>query len=903
MVPLEDLAKLFGKKVEQYDEGLIIVSEDGKTFDTKRDAETLKTVRNLLIYEEPTREEIYSDYLENADGSHPRVLVPSQDVFGNLKSKLERDDTLQEWFQKLMAQADNTIRNAHIEYDIFNQNSQIQILRKFRTRAELLGMAYHLTGDEKYAAYLFGETQMAATVSNDWRKTGYLNAGTLMMGLGIAYDWLYDYMDEAQRAALRKEIITRHIMPGLEAHRGTLVAPDSSWTSVMSTTGWVTWNSNWNIICNSGMMVMASAMMEDEPELCKEIMDYGLKSLRYYTPAFYPDGAALESLGYLTVILSDFARLMSTMTLTYGTTYGILEAPGISQMPYVIAYLTGPVGINNFGDAGLSKSVQPAETMMFARLLGDRDLAQLRINEVERGVSVLETMDFLWYAPDSERGSVKLEQDRYFRVGETGSMRSSWADSNGMFLSYHAGDNAINHSHMDTGNFVLDAMGERWAIELGSDGLSYSMNPASGITSRWQLYYLRTEGHNTLTMKPGQDPGQEQTAFSPVTKFESREQGSYTIVDMTPAYASVAKKAHRGYMLHQSRRVATVRDEVELKSPSDIYWFMHTNADVEILEGGREAVLTQNGKKLYAKLESKQDVQFTVMDAKPFSTSPKLNFQAGTEGIRKLTVCAPSALKLEMSVSFTPLYEDGEKMAEILKIPALEKWSLSSKAAELPYLDGITLDGVPVEGFEQDCYTYEVGLPFYGDKIPVVAASGNKEISISQAEGINGEAMITVKDPVKQTGNRYYVNFYVKDITGEPENAEKLAPAALETNGALDAGNVKENAFDGDFNTRFSTGKLGDWLIADLGETKQIDYIGMAFFLGNERQASYEVFVSDDKENWTEVVPRASTSGTTLDFETKRIDSVNARYVKIVGYGTSAGVWFSPSEIAFYSRK
>ena len=261
MVPLEDLAKLFGKKVEQYDEGLIIVSEDGKTFDTKRDAETLKTVRNLLIYEEPTREEIYSDYLENADGSHPRVLVPSQDVFGNLKSKLERDDTLQEWFQKLMAQADNTIRNAHIEYDIFNQNSQIQILRKFRTRAELLGMAYHLTGDEKYAAYLFGETQMAATVSNDWRKTGYLNAGTLMMGLGIAYDWLYDYMDEAQRAALRKEIITRHIMPGLEAHRGTLVAPDSSWTSVMSTTGWVTWNSNWNIICNSGMMVMASAMM------------------------------------------------------------------------------------------------------------------------------------------------------------------------------------------------------------------------------------------------------------------------------------------------------------------------------------------------------------------------------------------------------------------------------------------------------------------------------------------------------------------------------------------------------------------------------------------------------------------------------------------------------------------
>ncbi len=905
LAAIDDILPIFGLKYETYADGLIIISKSGSGFNAEKDKKKLEELQDMLIYTKTDREGLKAAYKENTNGVHPRVLVPDSDVFKRIKTNMETDDSLKEMFKKLKLQGDSLINQPHTYYDGIPGLTQIQMFRKFRQYAELLGMLYNVTGDEKYAEWLLEETKIAARYDYDPRANGYLNAATLLMGLGIAYDWLFDYITEEDRNIIREDIINNWIMPGLEAHRGTLKPPSSSYVDVMGTVGWVTWNSNWNIICNAGLTVMATAMFDEETELSAEIIDYALKSLKYYIPDFYPDGAALESLGYLTVIVSDFGRLMTTLNTNFGTTYGILDAPGISQMPYVISYLTGPAGIFNFADAGESKSVQPAETMMYAHLLNDADLAGLRVNEVEKGVSMLETMDFIWNNVGMEKGSKELDADRYFRVGETGSMRGSWQDSGSMFLSYHAGDNIINHSHMDTGTFILDAMGERWAIDLGSDQLSYSLNPASGVTSRWQLYMLRTEGHNTLTINPDLDPGQILESFNPVIGFDMKNNGSYAIVDMTPAYAENAKKAHRGFMLSENRRVATVRDELELNAPSDVYWFMHTRADIELSEDGKEAYLTQNGKKLYVKLDAKKDLKFTVMDAVPFETSPKLNYQASTDGIRKLCVYAPSVMKLDMSVSFTPLYANGEKMAEIPKIGKLSKWNVKGGESTLPYVDEITVAGEAVKGFDKEVYTYDVELPFDIDAPPEIAAKGSHEITLTQAEGVNDEAIVAVKNAVLGTTNQYTLNFYTKSIIGEPEGAKRIIPVDVKAEGTytIDDTSRIEYMWDGNLDTRFSIGKLGDIITFDLGEEKQIDYIGISFYMGNQRQAFYELYTSNDNENWTKFIPKTGTSGTTLEIETSRINQTKARYFKFVCYGTTSGSWFSPSEIAFYQKQ
>ena len=46
-------------------------------------------------------------------------------------------------------------------------------------------------------------------------------------------------------------------------------------------------------------------------------------------------------------------------------------------------------------------------------------------------------------------------------------MRSSWTDKNAIYVGLKAGSAAVNHAHMDIGSFVMDAYGERWAMDLG----------------------------------------------------------------------------------------------------------------------------------------------------------------------------------------------------------------------------------------------------------------------------------------------------------------------------------------------------------------------------------------------------------------------------------------------------
>src|SRR5262249_18628872 len=44
--------------------------------------------------------------------------------------------------------------------------------------------------------------------------------------------------------------------------------------------------------------------------------------------------------------------------------------------------------------------------------------------------------------------------------------RTSWSDSNALFIALKGGTAALPHAHMDAGSFVLEADGVRWAVDL-----------------------------------------------------------------------------------------------------------------------------------------------------------------------------------------------------------------------------------------------------------------------------------------------------------------------------------------------------------------------------------------------------------------------------------------------------
>ena len=67
-----------------------------------------------------------------------------------------------------------------------------------------------------------------------------------------------------------------------------------------------------------------------------------------------------------------------------------------------------------------------------------------------------------------------------------------------MFLGAKAGYNKVNHGHLDLGNFEFDALGVRWARDLGSDdyNLPDYFSGSTQTSTRWTYYRLNSFSHN-----------------------------------------------------------------------------------------------------------------------------------------------------------------------------------------------------------------------------------------------------------------------------------------------------------------------------------------------------------------------------------------------------------------------
>lgn len=249
-------------------------------------------------------------------------------------------------------------------------------------------------------------------------------------------------------------------------------------------------------------------------------------------------------------------------------------------------------------------------------------------------------------------------------------MRSAWDDRSAVFVGFKAGDNKVNHSNLDLGTFVLDAAGVRWAMDLGAD--NYNL-PGYFGAQRWSYYRLRTEGHNTLVLNPSAEPDQDPKAAAGITRFKSEAERSFALTDLTPAYTQHARKVQRGLALLRRQQVL-VQDELQADKPAEVWWFMHTQAQVKLSADGATATLTQGKKQLQARLLSPPGAGFTVMEAQPLPTSPHPDRQAKNEGIRKLAVQLKQVSNLRLAVLLTPAPEGETAPPSPPEVVPLAQW-------------------------------------------------------------------------------------------------------------------------------------------------------------------------------------------------------------------------------------
>ena len=111
--------------------------------------------------------------------------------------------------------------------------------------------------------------------------------------------------------------------------------------------------------------------------------------------------------------------------------------------------------------------------------------------------------------------------------------------------------------------------------------------------------------------------------------------------------------------------------------------------------------------------------------------------------------------------------------------------------------------------------------------------------------------------------------------------------------------NIPGNTLDGDLQTRWSAEGDGQWILYDLDTLVWLRSVSVAFFMGDSRYAYFAIEISVDGVTFERVYDGTS-SGTTLQLQEFVLgDTLQARYVRIVGYGNSQNKWNSITEVSF----
>jgi hypothetical protein len=599
----------------------------------------------------PPQEEV----LNTLRHDHPRVML-YQNSFDKVRTAISADPLLAGWHKDLIASADAILEEPPSEYVLPDGVRLLSVSRRVRDRTMALGYAYHMTGDVKYKDRAWAELQAAAAFK-DWHPVHFLDTAEMTCAFGIGYDWFYNAWTPEQRETIRAALMKHGLGPALRCYRG-----EAKYRS------WVRSTYNWNQVCNGGIGVGAIAIADEEPELAAEILHQGMLSLPRAMRRFAPDGGWAEGPGYWEYATSYNVMHLAALNTALGTDFGLSRFPGFERAGEFPIYMTGGVDMYfNFADAK-PVAVRPPQMFWLAKRFNRPDYA-----EFERRAGGTSVLGVIWAA---ELGWVKpgpaQPLDRYYTGIDVVTMRSAWDDPDQIYVGFKGGSNRASHCHLDLGSFVMDALGERWAWDLGKD--NYNI-PGYFGDKRWTYYRLRPEGHNTILFNPSEQPGQNRDAVAKITLFHTGPERVAAAADLTPAYGQYVQKAVRGIALLDGRSRVLIRDEVSPKAGDlEMWWFMHTGAEIEVMaDDPSRATLRIGDKRVEARILSPANARFMVMDARPLPTSPNPKEQDPNDGYRKLAIRLTLQGDTTLVVLLTPL-RPGARPSPAPALVPLSQW-------------------------------------------------------------------------------------------------------------------------------------------------------------------------------------------------------------------------------------
>lgn len=658
-VPFAEAFERIGKTAVYDERGFLYWAEDGSEL-TLSDGES-RVLYSYLAYERPE-----SEYLKaNIKKSHPRISIEEGRI-EEIKKEIETNEYAKGYYDRSFSLLNEYYKAPVVSYP--SEGSMLLTSREVLDRVSSLALHYLITENEEekanYKTKLWQELETVCGESfPDWRPSDCLSNGEMAAAVACAYDWLYDDWDDGQKEILEEALYEKAVKYAVKAYGGWMDSDHSWWVN--------TGKNNQNAVANGGYIMMCLALMDKYPEEASWVLEKAIRSMESYQNSFYPGGSWSESVTYWTYAMKYWTPAVRSLQISYGTDFGMSHAPDIEKSTEFVLYASSLKKANNFHDGGDNNPIYYIGSFYgLAKIFGRSELANIKLTydtntPVRGGLGVL--LDF---PEEAKVGEINLAKDAAFYKDGLVSFRESWEDANSMYFSYHGGEGFPGHGHIDTGTFVYDYWGERFAVDLGTE--DYGLEGKVGDTS--DLYRIRPEGHNCLVINPDETAGQDKEAFSPIEAYGANENGSYSIINMSESYGAYAQSVRRGAKTADNRNSVIIRDEItSLKQKSDIYWFMHTKAAVELLDDGKSAVLTQNGKSIKFELVTDaESFELKVMEAKPMETSPQIEGQTDNSAYRKLAVVikAGAGDGVYIQVKLSPVSDD---MPETQNVP-LDNW-------------------------------------------------------------------------------------------------------------------------------------------------------------------------------------------------------------------------------------
>lgn len=294
---------------------------------------------------------------------------------------------------------------------------------------------------------------------------------------------------------------------------------------------------NWNCVCNSGLIMGALAILGDDTSgtaeaiLAKTIPN----ALQNCIFAVSSDGTWAETANYWYFGTTGHAEMASSLMTATGSDFGLLKNnPNLNKTGLYHMYVTGPGSLFAYGDHGPNKFSTTANSILF---YGDQLQHPEYVLFQRDQHDAPEPNSMFWYNPEVSGAfwdGMPLDHVFDNSTDQWAAMRSSWTDEDALYVGIKAGtlQGHQTHNDLDCGDFVLDALGTRWAGELGSgDYLSTGYFTSEAQDSqRWLYYRKRTEGQNTILV----NQANQLVTAAPTIKFDSSgtQQGSSTVLDV-----------------------------------------------------------------------------------------------------------------------------------------------------------------------------------------------------------------------------------------------------------------------------------------------------------------------------------------------------------------------------------